>query len=102
MIKRAQIQVDRFTNGTPCEMIGLVHDEVVIEAPGQAWVNWEMSKKNKKGEYTHLAWEYDDEAKHWGEQVTNIMIDVETEMFAEYGSDLIGRAEYSIARIWAH
>ena len=102
MIKTAQIAVKKLTKGTPCEMIGLVHDEIVVEAPGQAWVNWEKSKKNKKGEYIHLAWEFDEEARHWGERVTEVMIDVETEMFARYGSDLIGRAEYSIARIWAH
>ena len=99
--KESMIRLSLRFKNTPVKIIGQVHDEILLEAPGRSWVDWEQSKL-KNGVFTELKFGYDEEAESWALIAKEIMENVQTEMFLALGSDIKGSASYSIGPVWAH
>lgn len=83
------------------ELIGQVHDELIIHAPGKAEVDWDETVA-KNGVITELKFKHNPEAEEVTRKVLKIMEDVQTEMFQSLGSPVKGACSYTIAPVWAH
>jgi hypothetical protein len=86
---------------TPPALIGQVHDELIVQAPGRSWIDWDKCKI-KDGVVTEIKFSYDEEALHWAQLCQRIMESTQTEMFQRMGSEIKGCAEFAIAPVWAH
>jgi hypothetical protein len=86
---------------TPPALIGQCHDEVLIQAPGKVWVDWDGCKI-EDGVVTKIKFGYDEEALHWAKLCKQVMEDTQTKMFQRMGSEIKGKAEFAIAPVWAH
>jgi hypothetical protein len=101
MTKEADLRCEREFKGTDVKGLLAVHDALVFLAPGRCEIDWEKSE-NKNGVWTKLKFKVDAEAKEIADRIVKIMEDVETEMFQDVGSPILGKAEAGISLYWNH
>ncbi len=85
----------------PPSLIGQCHDELIVQAPGRSWVDWDKCEV-KDGVVTKIKFAYDEEALHWAQVAKQVMEDTQTAMFQRMGSEIKGSAEFAIGPVWAH
>jgi DNA polymerase I-like protein with 3'-5' exonuclease and polymerase domains len=100
--KDAAIRIRKTFKDTNIFIVGVIHDEILIELPGSLEINTEKSKKNKDGCWTKLVWQTQPETMNILEQASQIMCQVETEVYKTFGSKVKGRAGIDIAPYWSH
>jgi DNA polymerase I-like protein with 3'-5' exonuclease and polymerase domains len=90
-------------------ILNLVHDEINIAAPGKCWLDTSKCSVNKDNTIVDLEgkpcppiFSFDEQAKFYAELVKSTMEEIQTSMYASYGSNIKGRAEYSIGPYWIH
>lgn len=101
MTKEADLRCYYEFKGTDIKCLLAVHDALVFIAPGRCAINWEKSI-NKDGVWTKLKFDVDEEAKETATRIVEIMEQVETEMFIDVGSPILGKAEAGISLYWNH
>lgn len=97
--KMAVNRVRKALKGTESVIVGVVHDEILIETPGTIKVK---SIEWKENLIEKVKWEVSPEVKDVIETVKEIMCNVETELYKKYGSVVKGRANDDPAPYWAH
>lgn len=85
----------------PPALMAQCHDELVIQAPGRSWVDWDKCEI-KDGIVTKIKFAYDEEALHWAQVAKQVMENTQTKMFTRMGSEIKGSAEFAIGPVWAH
>lgn len=90
-------------------ILNIVHDEINITAPGNCWLDLSKSSPNHKGLLVDSSGKpcppsflYDDQALFYAKLVKSTMESVQTSMFSSFGSNITGRAEFSIGPYWVH
>lgn len=100
--KIAAIRIRNCFKGTNTNIVGVIHDEILLETPGSVVINTKKSKKDSEGYYTKVVWDCSEEAKQVFSKAAEIMCAVETEMYETMGSPVKGRAGIDKAPYWAH
>jgi DNA polymerase-1 len=100
--KVAATRIRNRFKGTRTCIVGVIHDEILIETPGTVEIDTEKSKKNADGYYTKIVWKASDDAMEVFKTASEIMCNVETEMYKTFGSPVKGRAGIDKAPYWAH
>lgn len=98
------LRIQRLLNDHPeyvAQLIGQVHDELLLYCSGKAWINWDKSEI-KDGLYTKLKFDWDEQATNFALKIKEIMERVQTEIFTALGSEITGSSSYAIAPVWAH
>lgn len=102
--KRGHLYTVKAYINTPCRVLGLIHDELLIEVPGE----WELVEDEcfkKLGEF-HPKFKISDEAKHWASIAADCLEKSEEEVFRKIykGKDFCfkGLTETQIAPYWSH
>lgn len=90
-------------------ILNLVHDEINIAAPGNCWLDLSKCSINSKNTIVDLegkpcspVFSFDDQAKSYALLVKNSMELIQSSMYSSYGSNISGRAEFSIGPYWVH
>ena len=103
LAKMSIIRIEKLFRGTPAKLIGLIHDEVLLE------VSCSLSlKETKEGSSVYEPnYSPDEEAKGWAEYARLELENAQTELF-----DMIvgeknkgrfkGKAEADISVFWSH
>lgn len=99
--KMSLIRIHKKFKGTTTKIIGVIHDEVLIETDGDLEINEEKSKR-ENGVYTKIVWKYSPNVQKVMDEAAQIMCDVETELYEKVGSDIKGRAGKDWGPYWAH
>lgn len=103
MVKLALINLYRVLHKTDAKLIGLIHDEILIECPGK-WEIDEVRTKMKDGCITP-AFIISEEAKEYAKMAAKVMIEAEEYYFNLIRpelSNLQGLVDYNIAPFWKH
>jgi DNA polymerase I-like protein with 3'-5' exonuclease and polymerase domains len=100
--KLAALRIRKHFKGTRTSIVGVVHDEILIETPGHATLNTEKSQKNQEGYYTKILWDISEDAISVFKTASQIMCDVESEMYETFDSFVKGRAGIDAAPYWSH
>lgn len=100
--KMAVNRIRKAIKGTRTVIVGVIHDEVLIETPGYIEPITESIKRKDNGLITSIKWKTSKEVETVINQIKQIMCDVETELYQAYGSDVVGRAGSDPAPYWAH
>lgn len=103
MIKLALINLYKALKGTEARLIGLVHDEIIIESPG----TWELDpiKTKMHNGCISPAFIVSKEAKEYAQLAAKVMIEAEEYYFKLIRpelTDLKGLVDYNIAPFWKH
>ena len=98
--KKSIIALEKEFRGEPCNLLGMIHDEALLEHPGKATLK---TKETKDGAY-ELHYEIDEEAEYWRNRAKNIM-EREEQLLLEKisGGDYYeGKCEVDSALFWSH
>jgi hypothetical protein len=102
--KRGHINTIKAFENTPCRVLALIHDELLIEIPGQWTIDPEKSFKTDNEFKPYF--EVDDEAKHWASIAAGYLEEAEEFYFKNIykGDDFCftGLTDQSFAPYWAH
>ncbi|TEX51490.1 MAG: hypothetical protein B7C55_05295 [Actinomycetales bacterium mxb001] len=90
-------------------ILNIVHDEINIIAPGSCWLDFSKVSINSKGLITDVngkpcppSFLFDEQASFYANLVKSTMEHVQTSMFSSFGSNIKGRAEFSVGPYWVH
>jgi len=104
LAKMAIVRLEKLFRGTPARLIGLIHDEVLVEVPGQCSLNNNLVDQSEpiEPEYTP-----DEEAKSWAETARLELERAQTHLFdtilrEEQKGRFKGKAEADISAFWSH
>jgi hypothetical protein len=102
LAKMSIIRLEKKFRGTPAKLIGLIHDECLIEVPGKAIFN----PKQQEG-YLEPEYKPDEEALSWVGMAEQELKKAEEELFNEIVSPkdynrFEGLVESDISLFWAH
>ena len=97
--KKAIIALEKEFRGEPCNLLALIHDEVLIEHPGKAY----LKPKEKNGVY-YLNYEIDEEADYWRKRAKKVLEDEESKMlnYISGSEEYVGMCEVDTALFWSH
>ena len=103
MAKRAQIEILKAFEDTPARMLGLCHDEIIIEVPG-SWEIDEEASFDIENKLFQPVFKRSEEAIYWTDIAYQCLVKAEEFYFSRLypNADLKGLVEYEIAPYWAH
>lgn len=102
--KKSIIAVEREFRGEPCNLLGMIHDEVLIEHPGKGILK---PKENKNGSFS-IHYEIDKEGDYWRQRARKVLEDEEAKLLKSIipdeadDEDYRGICEVDSALFWAH
>lgn len=101
--KKAIIAIEKEFRGEPCNLLGMIHDEVLIEHPGKATLK---TKENKNGTFS-IKYDIDEEGDYWRTRAKKVLETEEAKVLnriAPEGVDeeYVGLCEVDSALFWAH
>lgn len=99
--KLSLIRLHKLFKGTTTKLVGVIHDEILIETDGELELNLEKCEI-KDNVYDKVSWKYSDNVQKVIDQAAQVMCDVETEMYKEVGSEIKGRVGKDCGPYWAH
>lgn len=105
LAKMSIIRIEKLFRGTPAKLIGLIHDEVLLEVPGSCSLSL---KETKEGSSIYdPCYIPDKEAKSWAEYARLELENTQTELFDMVVQDINvgrfkGKAEADISVFWSH
>lgn len=105
LAKLAMIRLEKLFRGTPARLIGLIHDEVLIEIPGKSRL--QLVKREGTDDVYEPQYVPDEEAAAWAESARLELERAQTGLFDSIVSDQYkgrfkGKAEADISLFWSH
>jgi hypothetical protein len=82
-------------------VVGVIHDEVLIEIHAPCYLDTSKSK-SEKGVFSDLVWTPSPFVTEACDAIKTIMCDVMTEIMGGLGTELEGRAGVAVAPYWSH
>lgn len=96
--KRCLVALTKKYQGTPVRLLSLIHDEVIVEVPGNC-----TRIKDAKG----ISYQPDKEVLYWANQVEQILQQTQTELLDEIALEgdegkFKGKTSKDIGKYWSH